>query len=128
MLKFLQPLIVSIPPVEEMGHPRWQLEYTIQYQNDWRRMRQKLRGKIIPHFYGLHEVSPIYHSSPYPLPSISLQVITPSGQLARVLVLEYVEGVTLDRLARDFFPDNQPLDPQNFQRYCKNGEILVDRF
>jgi hypothetical protein len=47
-------------------------------------------------------------------------VTTPSGELAWVLVLEYIKGVTLNRLAIDLFPDNgQPLDLENFQRYCK---------
>ena len=46
-------------------------------------------------------------------------MITPSGELAWALVLEYVKGATLDRLARDLFPDNKRLlDLENFQRYC----------
>jgi hypothetical protein len=43
-----------------------------------------------------------------------LQVITPSGESAWAIVLEYVKGVTLNCLASDTFPDhNHPLD-ENF--------------
>ena len=40
-----------------------------------------------------------------------LQVITPSGESAWAIVLEYVKGVTVNCLASDTFPDhNHPWD------------------
>jgi hypothetical protein len=32
MVKFLQTSMMSIPPVEELGHPYWQVQYTIPEQ------------------------------------------------------------------------------------------------
>jgi hypothetical protein len=31
-MKFLQPLMMSIPHVKELGHPGWQLQHTIPEQ------------------------------------------------------------------------------------------------
>jgi hypothetical protein len=47
-----------------------------------------------------------------------LQVITPSGESAWAIVLEYVKGVTVNRLASDTFPDHNHPQDENFQRYC----------
>jgi hypothetical protein len=67
VVKFLQPSMMSIPPVEEFGHPRWQLQYTIPEQavKDEANIYGELsdiQGKVVPHFYGMHTVS--RHSVP----------------------------------------------------------------
>jgi len=55
-------------------------------------------------------------------------VITPSGESAWALVLEYIKGVTLNRLASDIFSDDDhPVDPENFQRYCDIYSSALER-
>jgi hypothetical protein len=78
VVKFLQPSMMSIPRVEELGHPGWQLQYSIpeQVARDEAEIYGALsdvRGKAVPHFYGLHTVS--HHpscSSLYYSSSVSL--------------------------------------------------------
>jgi hypothetical protein len=124
VVKFLQPSMMSIPPVEELGHLDWEMQYTIPEEGakDEAKIYKELsdvQGKLVPHFYGMHSVS--HHCSPRCtlLHSVSLQVITPSGESAWALVLEYVKGVRLHHFVNDIFVDHDhPVDPQNFQRYC----------
>ena len=62
VVKFLQPSMMSIPPVEELGHVNWQMQYTIPEEGakDEAKIYDELcgvQGKLVPHFYGMHTVS-----------------------------------------------------------------------
>jgi hypothetical protein len=68
VVKFMQPSMMSIPPVKELGHPHWQTQYTIPEEaaKEEVEIYEKLsdvRGKSVPHFYGLHTVGHYFASS-----------------------------------------------------------------
>lgn len=68
VVKFMQPSMMSIPPVKELGHPHWQMQYTIPEEaaKEEAEIYEKLsdvRGKSVPHFYGLHTVGHYFASS-----------------------------------------------------------------
>jgi len=73
VVKFLQPSMMSIPLVKELGPFDWQMHYTIPEQaaKDEAKIYEELsdvQGKLVPHFYGMHTASydcssPLYFSS-----------------------------------------------------------------
>ncbi|KAJ7155142.1 hypothetical protein C8R46DRAFT_1227096 [Mycena filopes] len=101
VLKIIQPSMSSYPP----GDESWLGEYThpedLAGSEAWAYEAMKSKqGCIIPYFFGLRTI------------------ITPSGEAAWVLILEYIPGRTLEQLAS---PDSIP----DIHKFCKLGLAAI---
>ncbi|KAJ7256249.1 hypothetical protein C8J57DRAFT_1517419 [Mycena rebaudengoi] len=79
VLKIIRPSVCHYPPPDKA----WAYEAL-----------QEKQGLCVPYLFGLHTA--INDGRPLTLSFSPAQIITPSGESAWVLVLEYIPGVTLD--------------------------------
>ncbi|KAJ7279071.1 hypothetical protein C8J57DRAFT_153367 [Mycena rebaudengoi] len=79
VLKIIQPSMCHYPPPDESWWANYTNPQDLAGHEAWAyEALQEKKGLCVPYFFGLHTI------------------ITPSGESAWVLVLEYIPGVTLD--------------------------------
>ncbi|KAJ7479456.1 hypothetical protein B0H11DRAFT_2027499 [Mycena galericulata] len=114
VLKIIQPSMCRFPDYDNYTDPK---ELALDEESAYKAL-QKMQGVCVPYFFGLDTI------------------FTPSGEGAWVLVLEYIPGETLDRVARSYGIASERNSPERaaallhakaaIHDSCKLGLALVE--
>lgn len=122
VVKFVQPSLLPIPDPHSLldfgRRYRIPEEVALREAESYHKLGF-LQGSIVPYFFGLQKVSQLAPHVFVANPT-STQLAMPSGEIAWVLLLEYIKGPTIQEAFEEpeFEASNQPR-PESLSKACK---------